>query len=332
MKKQYILLIIIFLIPYIAYSQSTYSGNASVTTEDFFIGFPKDSDKYYLGGCNAFPIGTFVNVKLPYTDDTVFVKIVTRIPEDGIFILIEKEAGSKLGLEVGDVLPVRVQVKKFTPPPLEELDIVEELDPEPEIKGLTSESLAETTPEDMLPEETIPVEEDPASEEDVLLEEDLYDDSDIVEESGITEESEVFEDELPEESMFTTLDDETEPVEKVEKKVKRIYFLEPADKKPPVGGIPDSELIAVTTVEDKIFKNGYYLQVGIYREKESIKLDTQKIEQLNFPHITVKENGVQQRQRLLVGPVSNDELGVIMLTLKSRGFKDFFRYRNKTND
>lgn len=315
MRKQYLLFIIFFLIPGITFSQSTYSGNASVTSEDFFLGFTKDSDNYYLGGCNAFPIGTFVNVKLPYTDDTVFVKVVTRIPEDGIFILIEKEAGSKLGLEVGDVLPVRVQVKKFTPPPLEELDLAEELDPEPEIKGLTSKSLEETEEEEVVPVDEV------ASEEDTVLEE-----------TGITEETEVFEDKLPEESMFSTLDDEEVPDEAVEKKVKRIYFLEPADKKPPVGGIPDSELIAVTTVEDKVFKNGYYLQVGIYREKESIERDTQKIEQLNFPFITVKENGAQQRQRLLVGPVSNDELGVIMLTLKSRGFRDFFRYRNKTDE
>ena len=61
-------------------------------------------------------------------------------------------------------------------------------------------------------------------------------------------------------------------------------------KKPPVGGIPDSELIPVTTVEkNRILEDGYYLQVGIYTNSDTVYLDSDKLEALNFPFITVKE-------------------------------------------
>lgn len=372
MKKHILLITILFtVISGNIYAQSTYSGNVSVTDESFFRGFTKDSSNYFFGGCNAFPIGTYVDVKLPYADNSVYVKIVSRIPEDGIFILIEKSAGEKLNLEVGDVLPVRIQVKSFTPPPLEDLDSSEELNPEPEIKGLTSKSLAPveevvediasdepetaevlpTTPEVVPAVPVVPVvpivsEEDAAEEEtpedEIVIEEPI---EEVVEEDpkGITEDSETYADDLPEESMFEEVEEDdseyTEETEEVEEtpekpkvtKTKRIYFLEPASKKPPVGGIPDSELIPVTTVDKSLtLEKGYYLQVGIYKESDNLEIDSEKLKRLNFPYIAVKEESEQRRQRLLVGPVNNDELGVIMLNLKSKGFRDFFRYKKKT--
>ncbi|MBN2618164.1 MAG: hypothetical protein JXR64_07600, partial [Spirochaetales bacterium] len=142
MNKKILLLLLSIFIGNSLFSQSTYSGNLSVASNTFFNKY-SDTEDYLLGGCNAFPLGTFVNIKLPYSDDSVNVKIVSRIPEDGIFILIDPLAGQKLDLTTGDVLPVRIEVINFTPPPLSETEI-ESVEPEPEIKGLTAENLIET--------------------------------------------------------------------------------------------------------------------------------------------------------------------------------------------
>jgi len=116
-------------------------------------------------------------------------------------------------------------------------------------------------------------------------------------------------------------------------KIKRIFYLEPANNKPPIGGVEDKTLIPVTTVDKtRNLEDGYYLQVGIYTNPDNIKLDSEKLKKINYPYIKVKEEGSLGRERLLVGPLSNDELGVIMINLKSRGFKDFFRYKKKTDN
>lgn len=444
--RKYSYLATLLFICGILFSQSTYSGNLSVSDDVYFKNLTKSGD-YYLGGCNAFPIGTFVNVKLPYSDDSVNVKIVKRIPEDGIFILIDKKAGEKLFLETDDVLPVRIQVLNFTPPPITP-DI--ELDPEPEIKGLTAlnvtsdksnikkpleieepltdseinpeiivdepetvmedtESVSKVITPETFPDfmETVDTEDEPevilddvesevvpeivnvipkdyeatvintedeissepitevieevvisepisevleeaaisepiieASEEEVPISEPITEilDEEIIPEP-ITEILEIYEDELPVDSMFgetiieesmveNTIDNE----EMINRVVNRIFFLEPANKKPPEGGIPDSELIQVTMVDkEKPFKDGYYLQVGIYTNSDLIYKDTQVLDKLNFPYIKVKEIE-PQRERILVGPLQNDELGVIMLHLKSKGFIDFFRYKKKSDN
>ncbi len=428
MKKPFIFIALI-LFSMSIYSQSTYSGNLAVSDDGYFSDY-SESGEFYLGGCNAFPLGTFVNVKLPYSDDAVNVKIVSRIPEDGIFILVDKKAGEKLFLEPEDILPVRIQVIDFIPPPISKSTDLE-VDPEPEIKGLTALSIAEETiadDESLVPEtvtesdddilddslmlnketddsgETIsddvkedeivndkivtPEEVETEIETEIVKDEEIskpsmdvakpIEDASIKDSTEVSEKPEIkdeksietepvsakisasetvtekeepkkelklYEDKLPVESMFTEIPEEleksaAEPVKKEEVKpaesgriVKKIFFLEPANKKPPVGGIPDSELIPVTTVEkNRILEDGYYLQVGIYTNSDTVYLDSDKLEALNFPFITVKEEAKPNRERLLVGPVKNDELGVIMLQLKGRGFKDFFRYKKKTDN
>lgn len=404
MKKYSFLVALIFIISGNIFSQSTYSGNLSISDESFFKGY-SDSDGYYVGGCNAFPIGTFVNVKLPYSDDSVDVKIVTRIPEDGIFVLIEKRAGEKLDLGVGDVLPVRIQVVDFIPLPLSGLDEDEEFNPKPELKGLTALSVGdeEATEEIIEPESdvadtklanefsdldivdskvdlVVPESNSVSSElenhdlentadmvspeldvldsgkDSIVLESDIViSEKEISVDKAVIDEKEhdkvekkdnlsepvivsdeiepiIYEDELPGESMFLVEDEiDTENItEEPIKSVKRVFFLEPANSKPPEGGIPDSELIPVTTVdENRFLKDGFYLQVGIYSSDELILKDAERLEKLNFPYIKVREKVSPERERLLVGPLRNDELGVIMLNLKGRGFADFFRYRKK---
>lgn len=365
MRKNIILILFIF-ISTVLFSEAIYNGNISVVENDFFSGYVIDEPGVYAGGSNTFPIGSYVEVKLPHSESKASVKIVRRIPETGRFILVDENAGNQLGLTKDDVVLVSVVVTKFIPNPSEEL---ESFTPEPEIKGFTSD-IVNTEDEatgddiegvsDVIPGTTVPAVPaatvapvpvpgglDSDTDSDDLIIEDIYpedwaaEDSPIIDGDVVSAEDSrddslredvdntLYDD--VEDSMFSEVPELEEETEEYDDKiVKRVYFLEPANSKPPVGGIPDKDLIPVTKNDiSKEFKDGYYLQVGIYSDDERLKNNQNKLEEYSLPFLSVKKEKGDKKNILLVGPLTNDEQGVIMLYLKDKGFYDFFKYKKK---
>lgn len=363
MRKNIILILLIF-ISTVLFSEAIYNGNISVVENDFFSGYVIDEPGVYAGGSNTFPIGSYVEVKLPHSESKVSVKIVRRIPETGRFILVDENAGNQLGLTKDDVVLVSVVVTKFIPNPSEEL---ESFTPEPEIKGFTSDIVNtkdETTEDgiegisDEIPGTTAPTvpaatvapvpvpggldtDSDELNTEDIFPEDEVEEDGPIIEDTAVVVEGsrdDSLEEEIDntlyddiEDSMFSEVPELEEETEEYDDKiVKRVYFLEPANSKPPVGGIPDKDLIPVTKNDiSKEFKDGYYLQVGIYSDDERLKNNQNKLDEYSLPYLSVKKEKGDKKNLLLVGPLTNDEQGVIMLYLKDKGFYDFFKYKKK---
>lgn len=138
---------------------------------------------------------------------------------------------------------------------------------------------------------------------------------------------------IVEESLYDLDDYEEitiEPTPDEKRVVKRIFYLEPASNKPPVGGKADKELLPVTREDDVTpFIEGNYLQVGIYSTKERLLDGVEKLETYNIPYEEVQAVNGEKKYILLAGPLLNDEIGVVRVYLKDRGFKDFFRYIKK---
>lgn len=276
-------------------------------------------------------------------DDTVMVSIIVKkvIPDPSLALdSLEfdpepelKGASSRI-IEDEEPLPESTKVVEPDPSliatsdslveddleaPLEEaLDIVADDLEEPPV--LATEPVTEEVVAPAIV--AIPLDDDSLTEE--VSEEDL----DSVDGSLYDFDDEIVEDTTEESDLAVYEDTEDKSIK--DKTVKRIFYLEPADKKPPVGGKADKELVAVTKNDTSTpFIEGHYLQVGIYSSRERLLDGVEKLQTYNIPYEEVQLANGDKKYLLLAGPLLNDEIGVVRLYLKDRGFKDFFRYIKK---
>lgn len=118
-----------------------------------------------------------------------------------------------------------------------------------------------------------------------------------------------------------------------------IYFLTPSDFRPPTQPIVSKEeseeivpvLVDRDTLEDYIvsqLNNGSsYIQLGAYSTAESIYNEIKAIE-ARYPMIvwTEQKNGLPL-YKLLIGPLTHDETGVLSYRFRDSGYADLFLYK-----
>lgn len=220
---------------------------------------------------------------------------------------------------------------------------VEPESPETETVTVIPEKITELPEEDTEPEE-YPEEEIPGTIWDDLYtevpdetepEEDPYDISsdelteltpearDIDSDETLKErESDVTEPSTPSEpETLASKEDETGPDSR------KVYYLVPAGRRPPSGGKSDKEILSVKS-EVPISDTGIYIQIGIYDVKTPVEPVLQPVKQIHLPHITVTDEN-NRHKRVLVGPLKNDEMGIVMHLLRQSGFNDFFTYKKE---
>ncbi|MDA3812446.1 MAG: hypothetical protein PF518_19180 [Spirochaetaceae bacterium] len=122
-----------------------------------------------------------------------------------------------------------------------------------------------------------------------------------------------------------------------------IYFLTPGDFRPPPQTVEKKEKIKEKTIvalpvekseiDDMIVRElrngGSYLQLGIYGSVEVLYSHIEKINK-SYPSIVLTmgdENN--QLYKLLIGPISRDEKGIILTRFRSQGYEDAFLYSPK---
>jgi len=118
-----------------------------------------------------------------------------------------------------------------------------------------------------------------------------------------------------------------------------IYFLTPSDFRPPTGPVDVKEdageivpvLVDRSSLEKFIvsqLNNGSsYIQLGAYTSPESIYEEILSIED-RYPMVVWTENGRDGTlYKLLVGPLTRDETGVLSYRFRSTGYNDLFLYK-----
>jgi len=118
-----------------------------------------------------------------------------------------------------------------------------------------------------------------------------------------------------------------------------IYFLTPSDFRPPTGPVEvkeDKDAIVPVLVErsslEKFIvnqlKNGSsYIQLGAYTSPESIYEEITSIE-ARYPMVVWTENTEKGTlYKLLIGPLTKDETGVLSYRFRSTGYSDLFLYK-----
>ena len=101
--------VIILIAAFSAGAQSVWSGNAAVgLPSDFTAVSPMPQ-----AASNTFPAGTVLEVINPGTGLSVEVEVTGRVTSPGVFILIDTDAASSIGLPADLVVPVRVSPKSI---------------------------------------------------------------------------------------------------------------------------------------------------------------------------------------------------------------------------
>jgi len=103
MKKSVIFILLIVFTVHI-FSESLWSGNAAIASEGEFSA---DTD-YFQAASNTFPSGTMLKVTNPRNGLSVNVKVVKRLSRPGVFIILDRKSGEIIDLPDDHVMPVRV--------------------------------------------------------------------------------------------------------------------------------------------------------------------------------------------------------------------------------
>jgi len=122
-----------------------------------------------------------------------------------------------------------------------------------------------------------------------------------------------------------------------------IYFLTPSDFRPPEGPVtvtepageePD-EIVPVymdrddleKRIVDNLSSGASYIQLGAYSSAESVYDELQAIAE-KYPLVVWTENGDRETVfKLLIGPLTTDETGVLIYRFRNAGYGDLFLYR-----
>lgn len=148
----------------------------------------------------------------------------------------------------------------------------------------------------------------------------------------------------PEESEGTDIAAPEPPAEETLEEI--VITLEPTDPRPPVEKTGAGEVVierlpveTVETVEavqtaaagegplfiDKLPKESYFIQLGAYTAKSlALKLSHDLADTYSVAILPAAGRDKRIVYKVMVGPVNDDESGVLLYNLKSRGFKDAF--------
>jgi len=323
----------LFFLTFTLYAQSVWTGNASVGGSSVF---PGKSD-VFRAASNSFPVGTVLKVTNPRGGAEVDVTVTGRLESPGVFILIEEAAAEFIGLPDDHVLPVRVTpvsrvaVPEEENPPegKDELTVDTDYNPaaglaEKNDKKIIDEAAAVKAPEEETVEADAPAE---------------------VESAGTAA------DETPEKETIITYDLSAEDEKKSEespadeKSGGTIYFLTPSDLRPPEVAeadeveLPGSPVLsesepASPAVSDLPLYDAdsrlSYIQVGAYSSRIILE-DTMKDLQRIAPGYPLSVDTAGSKDgtvyKLLIGPLSPAETGIVLKTARSTSFPDAFPYR-----
>ncbi len=294
--KKYSAVLALFFLTFAINAQSVWTGNASVGGS---IDFPGKSD-VFRAASNSFPEGTVLRVTNPRGGAEVDVTVTGRLENPGVFILIEAEAASYIGLPLDHVLPVRVT-------PIAQASV-----------GITKAVLEETG--------------------------ELTEDSDYNPAADIPEKPEIKPAEsetivtynLDVEKPEVEKDNSKEDVSSDETKGTKIFFLTPSDLRPPEApGSADTTGIHETVESPSIHEfsssqsDEQYVQVGSYRSRTVLENALKELKviapvyPLNVDSVTYKDETIY---KLLIGPLSPAEIGIVLKTARSTVFPDAFPY------
>ncbi len=148
----------------------------------------------------------------------------------------------------------------------------------------------------------------------------------------------------PEDSEGTGIAIPEPPAEETLEEI--VITLEPTEPRPPVEEIRTGEVVIerlpVETVEatettqpaaagegplfiDKLPKESYFIQLGAYTAKSlALKLSRDLADTYSVAILPAAGRDKRIIYKVMVGPVNDDESGVLLYNLKSRGFKDAF--------
>ncbi len=280
--KKYSAVLALFFLTFAINAQSVWTGNASVGGSS---DFPGESD-VFRAASNSFPEGTVLRVTNPRGGAEVDVTVIGRLETPGIFIMIDEDAASYIGLPTDHVLPVRVT-------------------PGPQTSALETRELTDDSdynPAADIPEKPVaePVAEPVESE--TIVTYDLADDEpDDISSDGT---------------------DGTEGG--------KIFFLTPSDLRPPVA--PETPEVAAAPSIQKIVsaeRTERYIQVGSYRSRTVLEDAMKELKSiapvypLSVDSFTYKDEIIY---KLLIGPLSPAEIGIVLKTARSTVFPDAFPY------
>ncbi|RKX81159.1 MAG: hypothetical protein DRZ90_15435 [Spirochaetes bacterium] len=290
--KKYSAVLTLFFLTFAISAQSVWTGNASVGGSS---DFPGKSD-VFRAASNSFPEGTVLKVTNPRGGAEVDVTVTGRLKTPGIFILIEEEAASNIGLPFDHVLPVRV-----TP-------IAQASEVEP--KAVLEETGELTEDTDYNPASGIP--ENPMvkpAESETIVTYNLAD-----------EKPEAENDKNSEYDASSGTPDETAG--------SKIFFLTPSDLRPPE--VPAS--VGKAEISEPVYTSEnaeQYVQVGSYRSRTVLEdaLNGLKaiapVYPLSVDSVSNKDGTIY---KLLIGPLSPAEIGIVLKTARSTVFPDAFPY------
>jgi hypothetical protein len=344
-------------------AQPTWSGNASVDASEF-VNFVDDVPM--AGASSSFTRNTEILITNPQNNKTVQVKIVKRSPRPGVFLVLSEDAAKALSILSGQEIPVQVQIAtsgssneydefKSVDPDINPAVTV----PEDEASGAADIAVA-NIPEEAVPEAGDDFTSTPGLSSNELVSvplpgDNLGVDRESPETEVTVEEIVSTEDPVKPEEIIPVLSPENLPEAAVEtldlSSVEElsdtilpsgdnvIYFLTPSDFRPPTHPMESKELteeivpvlVDRETLEDYIvnqLKNGSsYIQLGAYSTAESIYSEIEAIEN-RYPMVvwTEQKNG-KTLYKLLIGPLTQDETGVLSYRFRDSGYADLFLYK-----
>ncbi|MDC7219689.1 MAG: hypothetical protein PQJ59_07105 [Spirochaetales bacterium] len=302
---------------------------------------------------------------LPDTDDAVIEEeellmeeITVEDPLEGELLVDAGEAETE---EIIEENPIVVETPIEETPPVEEPELEELYVPEAE--GDFEEIIIATGKDDY--DEEL----DYSSKEEPFLSDDLTADE-LVKEEPVLEESAPVEEPIVEEAPVLAETEEAPKEEPVIDRERVIYFLTPAELRPPEveeeePALPEwneseGEVLTVEAEEpvaepekegeeEIIFVPQYvesddleeymeetresgarYVQVALFDKNASEEIyDNMGILQDAFPYLPIllMPGSTENTLRLMVGPVSRDEVGILLYAMKAHGFADAFLNR-----
>jgi len=314
--KKYSAVLALFFLTFTINAQSVWTGNASVGGSS---DFPGKSD-VFRAASNSFPVGTVLKVTNPRGGAEIDVTVTGRLETPGVFILIEDAAAAFIGLPDDHVLPVRVTpVSQLPVPEPENISEGEnELTDDTDYNPVATLPDAVETAEVKPPVKVTPVLEEkepvsPAADEENIITYNLSGDSD---------------DEKAKGSDVAVSDPEEET------SGSKIYFLTPSDLRPPTVSedkVPDAPVPAAVELPHYDAENRLsYIQVGAYRSRTVLE-DTMEALGRIAPGYPLSVDSIEAKDgtvyKLLIGPLSPAEIGIVLKTARTTSFPDAFPYR-----
>lgn len=233
---------------------------------------------------------------------------------------------------LGDITVSEPEIGELPADERETVVMVPELDLGADVLDL--ETVAE--PDVEIPDET-PLIITPEIEEVVVIEPDVERETEIETEPEVAEDSEPILVE-PEEDLLTM----TTPAEESPENV--IYFLTPGDFRPPPRTEkkeekekekePEKKIVPMTVerselehmIVRELRNGGSYLQLGTYSSVDVLYSTIESISD-SYPTIVLTMGEYEEQvYKLLIGPISRDEKGIVITRFRSLGYGDAFLY------